>query len=140
MSIGNTTTSLDAIKESIKVAFKDASDLASTISASEDGTLTNSPTQDDILDALSQSIADGISDYIKESGVWPNGTNRLQVRPYDQPGSSNRKWNPSTPQGGEGDEKGMITISTSYVYVCIKDFDDAASGEAIWKRASLSTW
>jgi len=140
MSIGSTSTSLDTIKEALKEAFRSASDLASNITAGEDGSLSNTPSQDDILDTLSQGIADGISMYVQESGVWPNGTNRLQTRPYGQPGSTNRTWGPTSPQGGEGDEKGMITTTSAYIYVCVKDFDDAASGEAIWKRASLSTW
>ena len=140
MSIGNTTTSLGTIKEGIRLAFETASNTAGEITANEDGELSSSPSATDILEELSSTIADKISDYIKESGVWPNGTNRLQVRPYDQPGTTGRQWNPHSPQGDTGDEKGMITVSSSYIYVCIKDFSDASSGEAIWKRASLTSW
>ena len=44
---------------------------------------------------------------------------------------------PATAIGSSGDLKGMSAFDASYMYVCVADYDGAAS---IWHRASNATW
>jgi len=43
---------------------------------------------------------------------------------------------PSTPVGADGDAAGMISFDTTYMYVCVADFDASSD---IWKRVAFDT-
>lgn len=44
---------------------------------------------------------------------------------------------PSANTGATGDKAGLIAWDTSYIYICVDDYDGTT---AIWKRVALATW
>lgn len=44
---------------------------------------------------------------------------------------------PSTSAGSSGDKAGMIAWNSSYIYVCVANYDGST---AIWKRSNLNSW
>ena len=65
----------------------------------------------------------------------PNGSGHVVVD--DDVIMINTSKTPSTSVGSNGDKAGMIAWNSSYVYVCIADYDGST---AIWKRATLNAW
>lgn len=43
---------------------------------------------------------------------------------------------PVSPTGTDGDLAGMIAFDTTYLYVCVADFDDTTE---IWRRVAFDT-
>ena len=72
---------------------------------------------------------DGLGDAIRNAYIKCNNNfAELYSRVQENP--------PLTPAGTTGDTAGMIAYDTSYLYVCIADFD---SSSEIWKRVSFDT-
>lgn len=44
---------------------------------------------------------------------------------------------PSSNTGAPGNKAGMLAWDSSYIYVCVADYDGSS---AIWKRVALLTW
>jgi hypothetical protein len=46
-------------------------------------------------------------------------------------------YTPTTAVGAAGDKAGDVARDSSYLYVCVADYDGSAS---IWKRVSVASW
>jgi hypothetical protein len=65
----------------------------------------------------------------------PNGSGHVVVD--DDVILLNTSKTPGSSAGANGDTAGMIAWNSSYVYVCIANYDGST---AIWKRATLNAW
>lgn len=72
---------------------------------------------------------DGLGDAIRTAYIKCNDNfAELYNRVQDAP--------PSSSSGAAGDTAGMIAYDTTYLYVCIADFDTSSE---IWKRVAFDT-
>jgi hypothetical protein len=72
---------------------------------------------------------DGTGDPIRTAYIKCNTNfNQLFSRVQNTP--------PSSPSGAVGDAAGMIAFDTTYLYVCVSDYD---SSSEIWRRVAFST-
>jgi hypothetical protein len=74
--------------------------------------------------------------YVYEFSTRDNGTT-VAISEVSTPQFTTEFRTPATAIGASGDLKGMSAFDSSYVYVCIADYDGVAS---VWKRVSVATW
>lgn len=65
----------------------------------------------------------------------PNGLGRVQITGNSLTISVSKT--PATSIGSPGDVAGMITWDTSYIYVCVFDYDGSTQ---IWRRSLATSW